>query len=171
MLTMRQIESARSAAAYATFKVRLGEAFGPFDSEGNRELIVNNVVSTWGNQALQSADSYEISFQQLVAEGKVTKNESYVPPSVRREIETMSGSEAHRRYLRDSEFRKHFDNAAAEDAAAGRMSDSDPYKHLTAASYYAIEPVKRAQLFARDAFLQGSHKPFNQCRSDIGGLK
>jgi hypothetical protein len=105
--------------------------------------------------AAKSPDSYEIAFTELVAEGALTKDEGFVAPSVKAEIENLSGAEASRRYRRDPEFRKQFDLVASKEAAT-RFSDSDPYRHLSAESYRSIDPITRASLYARNAFFQAA---------------
>lgn len=149
-----QIQSAQRTAAFQTFVARQGETFGPYDLPANGEPIVARVIETWGVDGLKSPDCYEIAFKQLVSEGKLAKNESYVASSIRAQIDSLPAAELGRRYRTDATFRKAFDDAASEDVANGRMSESDPYRFLTAEQYHAIPPIQRAELYARNAFFQ-----------------
>jgi hypothetical protein len=121
MPTTKQIIDARNAVAFNTFVARMGEIYGPYACDANRELIVSRVLETWGTDAASSPDAHEIAFKQLLAEGALTKNENFVPPSLRAEIENLSGAETSRRYRRDPMFRKAFDIVASEEATCGAV--------------------------------------------------
>lgn len=112
MPTTKELTAAQIVTAFNTFRTRMGEVFGPYNSSGNHEKIQARVRETWGTDAAKSSDAYEIAFRELLAAGSLTADPSYVPPSFHKQIETMTGGEIGHRYRRDDEFRRLYDLAA-----------------------------------------------------------